>query len=92
MPATRATQEANRLLEMIRQAGVPLAPSVRFQQTYASRSQRAEGGAVWILVDDEGRECRPHVCSIWPRRELLKMGVTAWCDWLGEWHVDPARI
>jgi hypothetical protein len=89
---TRAERETALLLDMIRQAGVPVPPGAGFRQTYASRSQRTEGGSVWVLIDADGRETRPLVCSIWPRRLLLRAGrVEAWRDSLGEWHIDPER-
>jgi hypothetical protein len=87
---TRAERDATRLLDMIRQAGIPVPAGARFRQTYASRSQRNEGGAVWVLVDGDGRELRPFVCSVWPRAFLLRSGVSVWQDRIGEWHVDPA--
>lgn len=69
--STRSERETERLLEKIRQAGAPVPDGARFEATHASRSMRVEGGAVWILVDAEGRPTDPLVCSQWPRRYLL---------------------
>jgi hypothetical protein len=84
---TRAEREAARLLEKIRQAGVPVPEGAYFQQTYASGSQRVEGGAVWVLYEPENH--RLIACSIWPRRYLVSRSISAWRDHLGEWHIDP---
>jgi hypothetical protein len=91
--STRAEREAERLLEKIRQAGVPVPDGARFQATYASRSMRNEGGAVWILVDTDGRSTEPLVCSQWPRRYLLTREIAAHQTRRERgWIIDPAEI
>jgi hypothetical protein len=78
---------------MIRQAGAPVPEGARFQQTHASASQRIEGGAVWTLVDSDGRATSPLVCSQWPRRALLRLGVQAHLERsTGDWIVVPSGL
>lgn len=86
---TRSQREAERLLVAIRALGIPVPNGTCFKQTYASRSQRVEGGSVWVLIDGDGRPLAPLVCSQGPRRILLRGPIGAWRDRFGEYHIDP---
>lgn len=89
---TRAERDNARLLEKIRQAGVPLPSGVGFRATRAGRSARSAGAWVWFLVDADGMYLTPEVGSQWPR-SALRGGIEAsWDRHTDSWQVDPAKL
>lgn len=84
---TRAERETARLLDMIREAGVPVPVGASFYRVRASAEQRNVGAWAWALVGPDGAFLG--IGSQWPRRTLLGYGITAYRDRCGDWNIDP---